>query len=46
LIKALGIAATVIGIGASLLSDYVGDKKLDGKVEEQVAKALAKQSNT
>lgn len=45
MIKALGIAATVIGIGASLLGDFVGDKKLDTKIEEKVAKALANKEN-
>jgi hypothetical protein len=31
LIKVLGIAATVIGMGATLVSDWVADKKMDEK---------------
>lgn len=41
-IKVLGIVASVIGIGATLLSDWVGDKKLDNTVTEKVAEALKK----
>lgn len=41
-LKVLGIAASVIGAGVSLVSDYVGKKELDVKVTEKVAEALAK----
>lgn len=41
-IKVLGIGATVLGIGANLLADYVGKKELDEKVAEKVAEALSK----
>lgn len=41
-LKVLGIAASVIGAGVSLVSDYVGKKELDAKVTEKVAEALAK----
>ena len=42
LIKILGIAATVIGMGATLVTDWVNDKKIDGKLEEKVIEALTK----
>ena len=42
LIKILGIAATAIGMGATLVTDWVNDKKMDGKIEQKVIEALAK----
>ena len=39
-LKVLGIAASVIGAGVSLLSDYVGKKELDAKIAEKVAEAV------
>ena len=42
LIKILGIAATAIGIGATLITDWVNDKKLDEKIEQKVIEALTK----
>lgn len=42
LIKILGIAATVVGMSATLLTDWVNDKKTDEKIEEKVKEALAK----
>ena len=42
LIKILGIAATSIGMGATLVTDWVNDKKMDEKIEEKVIEALAK----
>lgn len=44
LIKVLGILATVVGIGANLLSDFVGEKKTDAKIQEKVNKALAEKN--
>lgn len=44
IIKTLGIAATVVGIGASLFTDWVEDKKLDEKIETKVNEALANES--
>ncbi len=40
LIKVIGIGASVVGAAATLLSDWVCDKKLDEKIEKEVAKAL------
>ena len=42
LIKILGIAATVIGVGATLVTDWVNDKKMDEKIEQKVIEALTK----
>lgn len=41
-IKVIGITATAVGIGATLVSDWVGDKKTDATIERKVAEALAK----
>lgn len=41
-IKVIGIAATAVGIGTTLVSDWVTDKKTDGIIEKKVAEALAK----
>jgi len=41
-IKVLGIAATVIGMGATLITDWVNDKKMDEKIEEKVNEMLTK----
>lgn len=42
LIKILGIAATAIGMGATLITNWVDGKKMDEKIEEKVNEALAK----
>lgn len=44
-IKVIGIAASVIGFGLSLLTDWVADKKLDEKIDTKVAEALAKSAS-
>ena len=41
-IKIIGYAATAVGIGATLVSDWVGEKKMDGTIEKKVAEAIAK----
>lgn len=41
LIKALGIASTIIGMGATLLSDWVNEKQQDEKIKIAVDEALA-----
>nr|DAJ97389.1 MAG TPA: YtxH-like protein [Herelleviridae sp.] len=41
--KVVGIAGTVLGVAATLISNYSDKKELDAKVEEKVAKALAEQ---
>lgn len=42
LIKILGVAATIIGVGATLLTDWVNEQKMDEKIEEKVSEALAR----
>lgn len=42
LIKILGMAATVIGMGATLLTEWVNDKKMDERIAEKVIKAIDK----
>ncbi len=42
LIKILGIAATAIGMGATLITDWVNDKKMDEKITKKVTEALTK----
>lgn len=39
-IKILGIVASVIGIGANLLSDWVNEKKQDELISEKVDQAI------
>ena len=46
LIKGIGIAATILGIGATLVSDWVGEKKLNLKIHDEVLKALAELKGT
>jgi len=42
MLKILGIVATVVGMGATLINDWVTDKKMDEKIEKKVIEALAK----
>ena len=41
-IKAIGVAATVIGVGVNLIIDWVNEQKMDEKIEEKVSEALAR----
>lgn len=41
-IKMIGLAATIISMGATLATDWVNDKKMDDKIEEKVAEVIAK----
>lgn len=41
MIKSIGIAATVVGMGTTLISDWVNEKKMEEKIEEKVNEALA-----
>lgn len=38
-IKILGMVATIIGMGATLLTDWVNDQKMDEKIAEKVFEA-------
>lgn len=42
LIKILGMIATAIGMGATLVIDWVNDKKMDEKIEKTVNEVFAK----
>ena len=42
LIKAIGVAATIIGVGVNLITDWVNEQKMDEKIDEKVNAALAK----
>jgi len=40
LIKVLGLTATIIGLGVTLVTDWVNEKKMDEKIEEKVKELL------
>lgn len=42
LVKGIGLAATAVGVGATLVTDWVNDKKMDQKIEDKVNEALSK----
>lgn len=44
-IKIIGMAATVLGMGATLVTEWVNDKKMDEKINDAVDKALAAREN-
>lgn len=44
IIKIIGIVTTIIGIGANLVTDWVGEKKMDEKIEEKINEALAQKN--
>lgn len=41
LVKVLGIVGAVVGVGATLLTDWVNEKKMDEKIDECVSEKLA-----
>ena len=41
MIKFIGFAVTVIGVGVNLVSNWVDEKKMDERIEEKVNEALA-----
>lgn len=43
-IKVIGLAATILGAGVSLVQNWVSEKNLDDKISEKVAEALSKQT--
>jgi len=45
ILKIVGVAVTVAGAALSVASSFIDDKKLDGKVADKVAEALAKTSD-
>ncbi len=40
MVKILGIVATVVGMGATLLSDWVNEKKMNEKIDELVIEKI------
>ena len=44
LIKVLGLAATVIGAGMSLVTDWVNEQKMEEKMNEALAKTDEEES--
>ena len=44
-IKVISIAASVVGVAASLAASWAGEKQQEAKIAEKVTEALAKASN-
>ena len=36
LVKILGLVATAVGMGATLLTDWVNEKKMEEKIDERI----------
>lgn len=45
-IKILGIVTTVLTFGATMLSGYVSERKMDEQIEAKVSKALAEKTKS
>lgn len=43
-LKIIGIAASLIGLGAQLLGEWADDRKLDTEIDEKIDKALAERA--
>lgn len=41
LVKILGIVATAVGMGATILTDWVNEKKMEEKIDECINERLA-----
>ena len=41
LVKILGLAATAVGMGATLLTDWVTETKMEEKIDERIDEKLA-----
>ena len=44
IVKGIGIATSVAGLGLNLVSDWVSDKKLDETVERKVNEVIAQKA--
>lgn len=42
LINIIGIAASAVGIGATIATNWVGDKRMDEQIAIKVAEAISK----
>ena len=45
LVKIIGIAASTVGVVASIATNWANEKKLDDKISDKVAEAVANLSN-
>lgn len=43
LIKGIGIGASILGVGLSLLTDWVNEKKTDEKIKKYAYEAVSEQ---
>ena len=41
MVKILGIVATAVGMGATQLTDWVNEKKMEEKIDERINEKLA-----
>lgn len=44
-IKVIGLAATAIGMAATIINNWVDEKKMDEKIDKKVNEALAQMQN-
>ena len=44
-IKILGIVATAISLGATIVTNWVDEKKMDDKIEKKVNEVFANKNN-
>lgn len=40
MMKIVGIATTVVGMGVTLVNEWIGNKQMDVKITEEVSKAV------
>lgn len=45
LLTAIGVAATVVGAGATLANNWVAEKKMDQEIEKKVEAAISKKKD-
>jgi low affinity Fe/Cu permease len=45
LVKILGLVATVVGAGATLLTNWVEERRMEEKIDERIDKRLAELSD-
>ena len=41
LLSTIGMAASLVGIGANLVNDYVNERKMEEMIDEKIDQALA-----
>lgn len=44
MIKLVGFAVTIIGVGVNLVSDWLDEQKMDEKIEEKINEALVQKN--